>query len=50
MEGTQATGLCSQKIERASIGGDERIATMKKERAQSIRNKMVAYRQQTTRK
>ena len=46
MEVTQATELCCQKIEKASTGGDERIATMNKERAQRIRNIMVAHIQQ----
>ena len=46
MEVTQATELCCQKIEKASTGGDERIATLNKERAQRIRNIMVAHIQQ----
>ena len=50
MEVTQATELCCQKIEKASTpaGGDERIATMNKERAQRIHNIMVAHIQQYT--
>ena len=43
IEVTQATELCCQRIEKANTGGDERLAVMNRERAQRIRNIMVAH-------